>query len=92
MATLAPTRLVVVIVDVAATCREAVAVTREDEAVAMEVTGLASMVNAKSVSRKGTVRSNAGIALIPTMFQMKGTSMQPCTLMVLIQTGTRILT
>ena len=69
MATLAPTRLVVVIVDVAATCREAVAVTREDEAVAMEVTGLTSMVDAKSVSRKGTVRSNAGIALIPTMFQ-----------------------
>ena len=62
MATLAPTRLVVVSVDAAAT-------RREDEAVAMEVTGLASMVDAKSVSRKGTVRSNAGIALIPTMFQ-----------------------
>jgi len=69
VATLAPTRLVVVSMDAAATRREVVAVTREDEAVAMEVTGLASMVDAKSVSRKGTVRSNAGIALIPTMFQ-----------------------
>jgi hypothetical protein len=67
------------------------AVTREDEAVAMEVTGLASMIDAKSVSRKGTVRSNAGIALIPTMFQMKGTSMQPCTPMPLTLIGTRIL-
>ena len=90
VAILAP--LVVASVDVAATHREVVAVIREDVVVAMvEVRDLASMEGVKSASRKGTAHSNAGIASILIMFQMKETSMQPCTLMVLTQTGTRIL-
>ena len=76
MATLAPTHLVVASMDTVATHREVMAIIREDVVVVMvEVRDLASTEGVKFASRKGTAHSNAGIASILIMFQMKETSM-----------------